>query len=69
MIEPNAGTSAMLLVLNALNGVAAENNELKSCDMSAPAIFLCGFEKILPSNWRFYRRWNLLLVWSYGWRV
>ena len=62
MIEPNAGTSAMLLVLNALNGMAAENNELKSCDMSAPANFLCEFEKILPSNWCFYQRLNALLV-------
>lgn len=49
----------MLLVLNALNGVVAENNELRSCDMSAPPIFLFEFEKILTLTRKRFKRFCL----------
>ncbi len=65
MIEPNDGISAMLLVLNALNGVVAENNELRSCDMSAPQIFLCEFEKILTLTRKRFKRFCLRLLARY----
>ncbi len=65
MIEPNDGISAMLLVLNALNGVVAENNELRSCDMSAPPIFLFEFEKILTLTRKRFKRFCLRLLARY----